>query len=227
MSSRVAAENETLLAQPVRWPSLRVVATPEAPPDQTAELRQALSEAVEQADVLRGRIEELEAALESKERLGYERGLAEGRNLGRQEANEQQKPVVERMLRAITDMATLRPRLRMESEAGLVRLSVAIAHRVLKRELHLDPLAMEGIVKAALSRVGSAEVFKVRLHPRQAEAVRAHFSKLGVPESVAIEPVAAMDEGDLMIETSAGTIDASINTQITEVERGITARLGN
>jgi flagellar biosynthesis/type III secretory pathway protein FliH len=30
----------------------------------------------------------------------------------------------------------------------------------------------------------------------------------------------------VLVETSAGTIDASVNTQIAEVEHGITARLG-
>jgi flagellar biosynthesis/type III secretory pathway protein FliH len=88
----------------------------------------------------------------------------------------------------------------------------------------MDPLALEGIVQAALSRVGTEELFKVRVHPRQADAIRAQLSRLGVPESVAVDPVATMDEGDVLVETAAGAIDASVNTQVAEVERGLTAR---
>lgn len=224
MSSRLAGNREKSLAKPVRWAALTVAAVVEAPPPETAGLRQALDEALAEADQLRGHVARHESALQTAEQTAYQRGLGEGRVQGRQEAAEQQKPVLDRMVRAIGDLAMLRPKLRMQSEAGLIRLCVAIAHRILKRELHMDPLALEGIVQAALSRVGTEELFRVRVHPRQADAIRRQLSRLGVPESVVVEPVASMDEGDVVVETGAGAIDASVNTQVAEVERGITAR---
>jgi flagellar assembly protein FliH len=226
MSCRLGGDREKQAARPVDWPVLAVSTTSDTLPPQTEELRQRFAEAVEEAGQLRRQLQELEDELPSKERSGYERGLAEGRVRGREEALQQQQPVLDRMVRAIGDLAMLRSRLRVQNEAGLIRLCTAIAHRVLRRELHLDPLALEGIVAAALSRAGMEEACRIRVHPRQANAVRAYLLKLGAPQTVTVEPVSSLDEGDVLVETSAGTIDASVNTQIAEVEHGITARLG-
>ena len=56
-------------------------------------------------------------------------------------------------------------RIRRESEEELVELSIAIARRILHRELTLDPEAVRGLVKAALDRIGSRELSRVRVHP--------------------------------------------------------------
>jgi flagellar biosynthesis/type III secretory pathway protein FliH len=225
MSSRLLTKEQSPQVRPFAWPALHVVPPMDAPPPQLDQARLALAEAASDAGKLRQRVDELESALHSREQLGFEKGFAEGLNKGRQESTEHLRPVLERMSRAIADTAMLRPRLRMESEADLIRLCTAIAHRILKRELHMDPLALEGIVQAALARAGSVEIFRVRAHPAHADEIRVHLSKLGVPESVRVEPAMSLDEGDLLIETSAGQIDASVNTQIAEVERGLTANV--
>ena len=226
MSSRLATQDEASRARPACWPELRVVRPAESSNEHFEEARQALSEALEQAALLRDRVEELEKEVAARERLGFENGFAEGYNSGKAESALQQQPVLDRMSHAIADLAMMRPKLRMQAEEDLLNLCIGIAKRVLRHELHMDPLALEGIVRAALERTGGAEVFKVCVHPKQAEAIRSQLSKLGVPESVLVEPVASFDEGDLLVETSRGTIDASIKTQIAEVERGVTARFG-
>lgn len=225
MSCRFGGEHEKSIAKRVSWPALSVAPSPEPAAPQTQEMRKALADALAESDRYRKQMEEMEKALQSKEQLGYERGLAEGRNQSFQQAAELQRPVLDRMAHAIAGLAMLRPQLRMQSEAGLIRLCVAIAHRILKREVHMDPLALEGIVEAALSKVASEEVFRIRVHPNHAETIRALLSRLGVPESVHVEPMSSMDEGDVVVETASGALDASVNTQIAEVERGITARL--
>ena len=47
-------------------------------------------------------------------------------------------------------VAGLRARIRKETESDIVTLTVAIARRVLRRELSVDPEAIHGVVKAAL-----------------------------------------------------------------------------
>ena len=52
--------------------------------------------------------------------------------------------MLERLARAIDELAGLRPRLRQEAEADLVQLALAIARRVLRREIAVDPEALHG-----------------------------------------------------------------------------------
>lgn len=225
MSCKLVTKEQSPETRLYAWPALRLTTPVEEEPPQLDHARMALADAAAESAKLRQQIDELQGALQSREKIGFEKGFAEGLNKGKQDSAEQLRPVLERMSRAIADAAMLRPRLRMESEPDLIRLCTAIAHRVLKRELHMDPLALEGIVQAALARAGSVEVFKVRVHPMHADGIRAQLSKLGVPESVQVESVLSLDEGDVLIETSAGQIDASVNTQIAEVERDLTTRV--
>lgn len=226
MSCRIASVDHAVKTRQVRWPELSIAPTPVAPPAEFELARAALSESVEQTDSLRQQLAETELELARREQAGYERGLAEGLTRGCQEATEQQKPVLERMSRSIADVAMLRPKLRMQTEADLVQLSLAIARHVLKHELRSDALALEGIVRAALQRCGAEEVCRIRAHPSQAQPIREQLNKLGVPESVRVDGVVTMTEGDLVIETSGGALDASVNTQMEEIERGLATRLG-
>ena len=63
------------------------------------------------------------------------------------------QPVIERLARPSTKLAGLRPRLRREAEADLVKLAMAIARRVLRREIAVDPEALRGLVMAALEKL--------------------------------------------------------------------------
>ena len=84
---------------------------------------------------------------------------------GREEASAELKPVLERLARAAADLSNLRDRVRRQAETDLVKLALAIARRVLHRELAIDPDAMQGIVRTALDRLQNREVDRLRVHP--------------------------------------------------------------
>ena len=47
----------------------------------------------------------------------------------------------------------------------MVQLSLAIARRMLRRELAVDPDALHGLVLAALEKLQAQEICRVRVHP--------------------------------------------------------------
>ena len=55
-----------------------------------------------------------------------------------------------------------------------MRLAVAIARRVVRRELTIDPQAITGLVKAALEQLSAGERIRVRVHPE----ARSHGAQL-------------------------------------------------
>ena len=77
------------------------------------------------------------------------------------------QPVMERLARSIEEMAGLRARFRREAEADLIALSIAIARRVLRREMALDPGALHGLVLGALEKLQGQEIRRVKVHPSQ------------------------------------------------------------
>jgi flagellar assembly protein FliH len=156
-------------------------------------------------------------------REAREAGFREGEAAARSQAQAEIRPVAERLARTIEELAALRPRLREQAEEDLIRLAVAIARRVVRRELTIDPQAIAGLVKAALQQLASEEEVRVRVHPGEEAAVRAC---LAGAERAAVQVTAdpGLERGSAVFETQRGNLDASAEAQLAEIERGLTDR---
>src|SRR5579871_5853957 len=93
----------------------------------------------------------------------FERGFEEGRQAGRQEGAAEIAKINTRAARAVEELAGLRQRFRLEAEQDVVALALAIARRILHRELTVAPEALLGLVKAALEKMETRELHKVRV----------------------------------------------------------------
>lgn len=156
----------------------------------------------------------------SRAEAEYQRGLAEGEAIGQRRAGARLDPLLERLSRTVADLAAFRDRFRKESEKDLVGLSLAIARRILRRELNAEPDAILGLVKVALERISLREVHRLRLHPDDAPAVRRHLAQLQAPVGIEIEADPSLERGAVIFETSRGSLDASAETQLAQIERG-------
>jgi flagellar assembly protein FliH len=165
------------------------------------------------------------ANVERIEREAYQRGFAEGQATGKDQAGSAVSPVVERLSRSLAELGSLRSRIRRDAEGDLLKLSIAIARRVLHRELTLDPESIEGLIKVALDKLQSRESCRVRVHPEQEEAIRVALERAAHSSKMEIIPDPSLQSGDVLFETAHGTIDASIETQLREIERGFADRL--
>jgi flagellar assembly protein FliH len=154
-----------------------------------------------------------------------EAAFREGEAAGRIAAQNQIRPLVERLAHTIEELAALRPRLREQAERDVVRLAVAIARRVVRRELAIDPQAITGLVKAAIEQLAAEERIRVRIHPEDAAAVRSSLAQAGRADSVEVTGDAGLERGSVIFETERGNLDASAETQLAEIERGLTDRL--
>lgn len=163
--------------------------------------------------------------LEQAAREARAQGYAEGQAAGRAQASEELKPVLDRLAQSLAAMAALAPRIRKDAEGDLVKLSLAIARRVLHRELTLDPESIKGVVKVALEKLHAREICRVRMHPQQESIIREMLNRMGAPPSTELVPDGALQLGDVVFETPHGALDASIESQLKEIERGLVDRL--
>ncbi len=164
----------------------------------------------------RSRQEEAETA--ERIRTAYQQGRHEGESAAQAAAAAQVNARIEQLARTIESLSTLRSRIRKEAEVDLVRLSIAIARRILRREISVDPHALSGVIKACLDRLDAREVHRVRIHAELAGPIRALLD--GWRAGVGIEADPALPPGGLVFETSRGSMDAGVETQLTEIERG-------
>jgi flagellar assembly protein FliH len=158
---------------------------------------------------------DVDALVEAARREGFEAGQA----ASRQHSAEQMDGMRARLARSIEECANARARYRREAEQDVVGLSLAAARRILHRELTVAPEALLGLVKAALEKMEGREVSRVRVAIGDAALVRELLQKSG---SGRFETIAdpSLGPGSVLIESSRGTLDASVETQLSEIGRG-------
>jgi flagellar assembly protein FliH len=160
------------------------------------------------------------------EREAYQRGFSEGKGAGREQAAAEVQPVLDRLARSLAELSSLRSGIRKDAEGDLLKLSISVARRVLHRELTLDPESLEGLIRIALEKLASRDLCRVRVHPDQQPAIRASLDRFSNSHKVELVADPSLQCGDVLFETAHGTLDASIEAQLREIERGFADRLG-
>jgi flagellar assembly protein FliH len=211
MSSKIYAGASGQPAEPLIWPRVDGNAARDSGGGDRGD-----SEA-RQAEMQR----EAERRVQEARQAGFQDGLATAKTAAAAEI----KALNERVGRSILELVELRPRLRRQAEADLVKLALAIARRILHRELAVDPEAMRGLIQAALEKLQSQEIYRVRIHPSQEALVRSMLEHSPQARSLQFQSDPALEHGAAVFETTRGNLDASVETQLREIEQGLTDRL--
>jgi flagellar assembly protein FliH len=177
----------------------------------------------DQAPLLQAALAQLQHRYDADVAAAHRRGFNEGEAHAKAGPVAEIEAAIQRMAQSVRDLAQLRPRLRRDAEADVVRLSLAIARRILRREMSLDPAAMQALAQVALQKLGRQEISRVFVHPHQAPSIKAALESAGVRAEVI--PEITRESGALVFETNQGLLDASVNAQLEEIERGLTDRV--
>ncbi|MGL5253876.1 MAG: FliH/SctL family protein [Brevinema sp.] len=152
---------------------------------------------------------------------------AEGMDLGRTEGYETAtndiKLVIERLHSVVAETARERERILLHSEQQVINLVLTMVNKVVKKlAIEHKEVVIEN-TKAALSLLRGAMTLFIRVSPRDynlAASYKDEFihliearADLKFIEDPTIEP------GGVYIESDTGDIDATINTQLEELER--------
>jgi len=159
-------------------------------------------------------------AAEQKVKEAWEQGRLAGEVATKKSLDDQVRVALEGLARTVVEIASARADTIRRAEADTVRLAVEIARRVLHRELSLDSSALEALIKAAITKLGSQEIYRVRVHPEQAALMRACLEQEG-KGSVEVLSDMTQPKGGVSFEISRGTLDASVDTQLREIENGL------
>ncbi len=151
--------------------------------------------------------------------------FADGVAAGRHEAEEQIRPAVDGIARTISELARMRDAIRRQASNDLVHLAVSIAARVIHRNVAVDPDALAGLVSAAFVKLQSREIHRVRMHPGMEHLVQKCLEQCGSPANLVLAADPGLKPGELFFETSQGALDASVDTQLGEIERGLIDKL--
>ncbi len=165
---------------------------------------------------------DIERQINDRIQSAHQKGVAEGEAAGKQQATAQYNAALEKVSRTVAEVASFKPRLRHESEEDVVKLAMAIARRILYRELTTDPSALLGLVRAALDKLDSREIQRLRVNPQDATVIQQQLQQIGTPRKIDVVAESALPRGSAIFETTRGSLDVSTDTQLNEIDRGFT-----
>jgi flagellar assembly protein FliH len=188
-------------------------------------------------------LEQTHAEISDLRRQGYQIGVEQGRKEGlhgaeasiREQADAiAQQTVAERLATTLPAMKAAALALVVERdrwlaawESAAVRLAAAIAERLIRQRIALDPELTTQLVRQALEVAAGSPRVKLRLNPDDYASLGSHAAELvrtlsecGQPEIV---PDGSVSRGGCLIETQHGVVDARIETMLERIVSELTA----
>jgi flagellar assembly protein FliH len=187
------------------------------------EAQKLLEAASVQADSIR------DAAREDGFRQGHSQGVMQGRDESLRIAIDEQAQRIESALSALEQAAAevmqTKQKLQADMVCEMVKLAIAIARRVTKRQAMLDPQVLVENLREALALAGRSRQLRIALHPAQHEILAAALPQLSLEwpalSAAQIVPDASLSAGGCRVFTEHGIIDADLESQLDRVVGGL------
>ena len=171
---------------------------------------------MDDADALMAEAERGREILLNDARADVARAIAEANSEGGEEGNAQAQHMRD-------EIAGLQARMLKEVESEVVKTAVAVAHQILVAELQLREDAVVDVAVTALVAAKNARDINLRVHPRDAKALRGAkerlLSNMTRAKDIEIKEDRRVHQGGVLIETEAGVVDAQLETQLEEIAR--------
>lgn len=204
---------------PVTWPRRRGADTG------SRAVRTERGASAGETSQLRAKLAALTANLEAQSKAEYTNGFQAGQAAVRKEMEEQIRGALARLAATVEEVAAARAETIRRAEADTVHLAVEVARRILHREISLDSNALEALIHAALEKLQGHEIYRVRVHSELVGLMRHCLEQSGRHQSVEVIADPIQPRGGAVFEIARGTLDASVDTQLREIERGLTDQL--
>ncbi|MBI1748065.1 MAG: hypothetical protein HYR55_15975 [Acidobacteria bacterium] len=158
------------------------------------------------------------------QKRAFAEGLANGEKAGREVGERQMDALYKRLAETVLEIGQLRNKLYHEVEREVLQLALAIAKKVVRREVNMDPDVTLALVRVAMSHIAEKTTMKVRLNPIDHDGLLLHAESLQLGKEsagVILQSDSSIDRGGCYVETEYGNVDARIEEQFKEIESGL------
>jgi flagellar assembly protein FliH len=163
----------------------------------------------------------IEARLAALERDAFSKGFAQGERAGSEAAAQRGEAMLRRLTETLEELTTLREQMIHQTERQMVQLALAVARRIVHREVSIDQDLLIAMARVALDRLGENAQVTVRLSPQDFEATSAARSAQWTGTHVTVVADARVGRGGCRVESEFGAMDAGVDAQIQEIARAL------
>jgi flagellar assembly protein FliH len=160
---------------------------------------------------------EHQARLAALEREAFVKGYAQGEKAGIEAGAKRADAMLRRLGDTIEELAGLRRAILQQSERQLVQLALALARRIVRREIASDDEFLGAMARVALDRLGETGPATIRLHPDDYARTVTGRSDQWAAAHVTVVADPAISRGGCLVESPFGFVDASVDAQFQEL----------
>jgi flagellar biosynthesis/type III secretory pathway protein FliH len=155
------------------------------------------------------------------ERTAFENGLRQGEKAGAAMAEAKIEELMKRHAETILEIGRMKASLYAKVEREVAKLSIAVAQKIVHREIQIDKDIIHSLVHVALTHVMKKTPVVVHVNPADYEYLSTRQADLSQAESRNVSLVSdkSIERGGCLIETDSGDIDARLEEKFREVER--------
>ena len=163
----------------------------------------------------------------SLEKEAYEKGFAQGEKAGMELGEKRFDSVIKSFNEALEGVRRLKEELFQKSEQEMVELVLAIARRIIQKDVSTDRKIILSMIKSALNFVADQEEIRVRLNPSDLEFATQHKGEIteGM-RNLIFEEDEEIPRGDAIIESNRGIIGCGIERHLQKVEEDLRTQTG-
>ncbi len=160
--------------------------------------------------------------LAALEREAFTKGYAQGERAGAEASAARADAMLRRLAQTLDDLQSLRGDLIRRTEREVVELALAIAKKVLQREVTLDHDLMLAMARVALDRLADVSTASIRLHPDDYAGVLLGRGPSAVTtHGVQIVADGSVRRGGCVVQSEFGSVDIGVATQIDELTHAL------
>lgn len=167
---------------------------------------------------------------DEREERAYQKGLAEGKtqglndgeHAGFEQGTKKIEPLISSIKKALIQLNAIREETYQQIEKQVVELALAIARKVICREISTDKETVVCVAKEALAKVDDPGKINIKMNPSDLQFINETQYQLSNliadVNNVTFEAEESVQSGGCIIETDLGEIDARIEKQLQAVE---------
>jgi flagellar assembly protein FliH len=153
---------------------------------------------------------------------GFEAGKTEATKLLQIEYEKKVENAIGDFASMVHQLSDETGKYKKEFDKAIVTLALAVARRIVAREIVLDEGAVLARAHEAIRKIIGVERVKIHINPADEEYIREHRNELSnyadSVKEIVIEADHKVERGGCIIESELGNIDAKISTQFDLIE---------
>jgi flagellar assembly protein FliH len=173
--------------------------------------------------------EDCEEQIADSQVFNKEQVYNQGRQAGREEAEQEFADTVSALGVALEEIGRLRESILRNSIHDMLLLVMVIAKEVIKREVEINPDVIVSTISRALHAAVKSDEFHLRINPQDLELVNEKkpffIASISGLQNITVETSEEVSRGGCFLESNFGEVDATIEGQLEQIREQLTAKI--